>query len=49
MELRLGLVLGAAILAVAAAGHALISKRDSRAALGWIALALLQPVAGPFL
>jgi cardiolipin synthase len=29
--------------------HALMFKRDSRAALGWIALCLLLPVAGPVL
>ncbi|MEX2499302.1 MAG: phospholipase D-like domain-containing protein [Wenzhouxiangellaceae bacterium] len=32
-----------------AALHALMYKRDSRAALGWIALCLLLPVAGPLL
>lgn len=32
-----------------AAVHALMFKRDSRAALGWIALCLLLPVAGPVL
>ena len=32
-----------------AALHALMFKRDSRAALGWIALCLLLPVAGPML
>lgn len=32
-----------------AALHALMFKRDSRAALGWIALCLLLPVAGPVL
>lgn len=30
-----------------AALHALMFKRDSRAALGWVALCLLLPVAGP--
>jgi cardiolipin synthase len=32
-----------------AAMHALMFKRDSRAAFGWIALCLLLPVAGPIL
>jgi cardiolipin synthase len=33
-------------LALLAAGHALLHKRDSRAALLWLAVALLVPVAG---
>jgi cardiolipin synthase len=33
--------------AAAAAGHALLSKRDPRAALGWIAVCLMFPAAGP--
>ena len=32
-----------------AAVHALIYKRDHRAALGWIGVILLFPVAGPLL
>jgi len=32
-----------------AAVHALMYKRDSRAAFGWIALCLLLPIAGPLL
>ncbi len=35
--------------AAAAAGHALLSKRDPRAALGWIAVCLMFPLAGPAL
>jgi cardiolipin synthase len=38
-----------AVAAAWAAGHALINKRDPRAALGWIAVSLTIPVAGPFL
>jgi len=37
------------IISPMAALHALMFKRDSRAALGWIALCLLLPVAGPVL
>ena len=37
------------VLSPLAALHALMFKRDSRAALGWIALCLLLPVAGPVL
>ncbi len=32
-----------------AAGHALINKRDPRAALGWIVVSLFIPLAGPLL
>jgi len=35
------------VLAPIAAVHALISKRDSRAAFGWIGLCVLLPIAGP--
>jgi len=35
--------------AVVAAGHALLNKRDSKAAFGWIALIIILPLAGPFL
>lgn len=31
------------------AGHALLSKRDPRAALGWISVCVLFPLLGPFL
>lgn len=30
-----------------AAGHALLTKRDPRAALGWVAVCMMFPVAGP--
>lgn len=43
---------GTAIVAIAAAStalHALLHKRDSQAALGWIAVCLLFPLAGPVL
>lgn len=33
--------------AVAAAGHALLNKRDPRAALGWIGASLTLPLVGP--
>jgi cardiolipin synthase len=36
-------------LAFAAAGHALLNKRDPRAALGWIAVSLMFPLIGPIL
>lgn len=32
-----------------AAGHALLNKRDSRAAFGWIAVSMSLPLAGPIL
>lgn len=38
-----------ATLAVAAAGHALLTKKDSRSAWGWIAVCALFPVAGAVL
>jgi cardiolipin synthase len=37
------------IFAVAAGWHALLLKRDPRAALGWIAVILVFPLIGPFL
>jgi cardiolipin synthase len=37
------------LIAMAAAGHALLFKRDPRAALGWIAVCLLYPLVGPIL
>ncbi len=37
------------LVVVAAAGHALLHKRDPKAALGWIAVCLIFPFAGPFL
>ncbi len=33
--------------AIFAAGHALLNKRDSKAAFGWIALCIILPLAGP--
>lgn len=44
----LGLALLAA-LALGAAGHALLNKSDSRSALGWVAICLTFPLAGPTL
>lgn len=35
--------------AIAAATHALLSKRDSKSALGWVACCLFIPFAGPFI
>jgi len=43
------LVACTAALSVTAACHALLSKRDSRAALGWMSLNLTLPLIGPFL
>lgn len=37
------------VLGLAGAGHALLYKRDPRAALGWIAICLMFPLAGPLL
>ncbi len=37
------------VLAVAGAGHALLFKRDSRSAFGWIAVSLMFPLVGPML
>ena len=37
------------MLSLATAGHALLHKRDSRAALGWMSLCLTLPLFGPFL
>jgi cardiolipin synthase len=39
----------AVLLALFSAGHALLYKRDPRAAWGWIAVCLISPVAGPLL
>lgn len=36
-------------LAVTSAGHALLYKRDPRAALGWIAVSFAYPFLGPVL
>ncbi len=35
--------------ALATAGHALLNKRDPKAAWGWIAVCLISPIAGPLL
>lgn len=43
------LLVAHAILAVLSAGHALLYKRDPRAALGWIAVCLAYPLIGPLL
>ena len=37
------------LLSLAAAGHALLYKRDSRSALVWVCLTLIMPLLGPFL
>jgi cardiolipin synthase len=37
------------VMSIAAASHALLNKRDPRAAFGWIAVCLLFPFAGPIL
>jgi len=47
--LLLGLILAAVAASIAAAGHALLWKRDPRAALGWIVVSLTLPIAGPLL
>lgn len=43
-----GLLLVATLVAVVSAVHALLNKSDPRAALGWIAVCLMFPLAGPF-
>ena len=47
--LRWLLAAGVAVAAGATALHALLHKRDPRAALGWVAVCLIFPVAGPVL
>jgi cardiolipin synthase len=37
------------LLVMVTAGHALLYKRDPRAALGWISVCVIFPFAGPFL
>ncbi len=37
------------LLATSSAGHALLYKRDPRAALGWIAVSIAYPIVGPLL
>ena len=39
----------ATVVAVGTSGHVLLSKRDPRAAFGWIAVCLFFPLAGPVL
>ena len=43
------IVASTALLSLAAAGHALLHKRDSRSALVWMILNLTLPLIGPFL
>lgn len=43
------LVAGSTVLSLAAAGHSLLFKRDSRSALVWTSLNLTLPLVGPFL
>jgi cardiolipin synthase len=43
------LLIGNIIIALTAAWHALLFKRDPRASLGWIAVILIFPLIGPFL
>ncbi|MDO9307609.1 MAG: cardiolipin synthase [Deltaproteobacteria bacterium] len=42
-------VVSCCLLSLAAAGHALLFKRDSRSALVWTSLSLALPLVGPFL
>ena len=37
------------LMAVAASGHAILTKREVRAAIGWVGLAWLSPLVGPVL
>jgi cardiolipin synthase len=49
-HLLIALFIGSsALLSFAAAGHALLFKRDSRSALVWVSLTLTVPIIGPFL
>ena len=43
------ILLAVGVMAVGSAAHALLRKRDPRAALGWIAVCLTFPVAGPII
>jgi cardiolipin synthase len=43
------LVASSCLMSLAAAGHALLHKRDSRSALVWMSLNLTLPLIGPFL
>lgn len=42
-------ILCTCLLSLATAGHALLHKRDSRSALGWMSISLTLPLFGPFL
>ncbi|HXV76830.1 MAG TPA: cardiolipin synthase [Candidatus Polarisedimenticolaceae bacterium] len=48
-SLNTALAAAAFLVALVAAGHALLNKRDPRAALGWITVSLLFPLVGPVL
>ncbi len=43
------LLVGNILIAVTAAWHALLFKRDPKASLGWIAVIMIFPLVGPFL
>ena len=47
IALLLGIL--ATVVAIGTSGHVLLSKRDPRAAFGWIAVCLFFPLAGPVL
>jgi cardiolipin synthase len=47
--LRLALLASVTLFACLTAFHALVTKRDPRAALGWIAVSLMFPFVGPVL
>jgi cardiolipin synthase len=47
--IRVLLILVDVLAASAAAGHALLNKRDPRAAWGWILASILMPLVGPLL
>jgi cardiolipin synthase len=50
LDLLYSIVAGIVVaVATVSAGHALLSKRDPRAALGWIAVCVLFPLVGPLL
>ena len=42
-------ILCSCLLSLATAGHALLHKRDSRSALGWLSISLTLPLVGPSL
>jgi cardiolipin synthase len=46
---QIGIIVIHLVIAPLAAGHALLYKRDPRAALGWVGMCILFPVFGPFL